>query len=448
MKGYGKNISINSWKTLEGRRLLVFLFSEAGLEMPIDSNPSKAAPVSSSGETEMEYEDPPIYIRAERHYKLYEWYVIKGNSEMPEGKLLRPIFPPLPKHQSQSGCGVLGSTIYVLGGTQYTRQFAFFSESISLHDVYYIDTRHPSSGWKEGCPMTRPRVDPYAVTVDDLHKMYVFGGIRESPDGVSPWAEVFDGQTGPEGNWSTALRNVEDIPYEICGHVVMDDKKTILLHAVRERPCLYSYDIESDTWGIYSESSLGDYTMTSSAFVDGILYFMDNWQRPGIMYGLDVSNPQNQIQRVLGCDNSCFPETGYDDPAPEEFMVSLGNSKLAVVWSGHRDGFVVCCSKLNMSKRLNATTGQVDFVATHLSLSYYSVTMRSQLVDCFAVFPSKNDESKEEACKDTSTSNNINNSNNNNNDGKEENQKKKNNRNRTGKGLGTRKRSRFNNGIN
>ncbi|KAI8570095.1 hypothetical protein RHMOL_Rhmol01G0006800 [Rhododendron molle] len=173
--------------------------------------------------------------------------------------------------------------------------------------------------------------------------------------------------------------------------------------------------------------------MTSSAFVDGILYCVGKWRRPG-MYGLDVSNPQNQIQRVLGCDKSCFPQTGYDDPAPELFMVSLGNSKLAVVWSGYGDGFVVCCSKLNMSKRLNATTGQVDFVATHLSLSYYSVNMRSQLVDCFAIFPSKNNESKEEASKDASTSNNINSSNDNNNNGKEENQKKKKkNRNRNRK---------------
>lgn len=134
--------------------MLVFLFSHAGMEMPIDSNPSKAAPVSSSGETEMEYEDPPIYIRVERDYKLYEWYVvIKGNAKTPEGKLLRPIFPPPPKHQSLSACGVVGSTIYVLGGT-------------------------------EGCPMRRPREHPYAVTVDDLHKMYVFGGVMTSPCAV------------------------------------------------------------------------------------------------------------------------------------------------------------------------------------------------------------------------------------------------------------------------
>ncbi|KAG5563730.1 hypothetical protein RHGRI_000061 [Rhododendron griersonianum] len=148
------------------------------------------------------------------------------------------------------------------------------------------------------------------------------------------------------------------------------------------------------------------------------------------MFGLDVSNPQNQIQKVLGCDKSCFPQTGYDGPAPKEFMVSLGNSKLAVVWSGYRDGFVVCCSKLNMSKRLKATTGQVDFVATHLSISYYSVARSGRLADCLAVFPSKKSESKEEASKVASTNNSINSSSNNNNDSEKKKKKRSRNRNR------------------
>lgn len=103
------------------------------------------------------------------------------------------------------------------------------------------------------------------------------------------------------------------------------------------------------------------------------------------MFGLDVSNPQNQIQKVLGCHKYCLPQTDYYDSFEEGFMVSLGNSKLAVVWSGYRDGFVVCCSKLNMSKCLNATTGQVDFVAMPLSLSYYSVARSGRLADCLAV---------------------------------------------------------------
>ncbi|KAG5563726.1 hypothetical protein RHGRI_000057 [Rhododendron griersonianum] len=326
--------------------------------LPTDPNTSMSTPFSSSSSSgELEYEDASIYFCVERDFRLHEWYVIKGNSKTPEDKLLRPIFPPPPKNQRRSGCGVVGSTIYVLGGMDYNQRSYYGNDMYD--DVYYIDTHRPSSGWKKGCPMTTPRDRPYAVTVDDLHKMYVFGGkgILRRRDDVTPWAEVFDSK-------------------------------------------------------------------------DGILYCMENWRRPGIMYGLDVSNPQNQIQRVLGCDNSCLPQEGYnyDDPAAKEFMVSLGNSKLAVIWSGYRDGFFVCCSKLNMSKRLNATTGQVDFVAMPLSLSYYSVESletSSRLAYCLAIFPSQNNESKEEASKDASTSNDINSSNNNNNNDAKKKKKKK-----------------------
>lgn len=156
--------------------------------MKTESNTTKATPTPVSSSSE-EYEDASIYFRVERDYRSYQWYVIKGNSKTPEDNLLRPIFPLPPEHLHHSGCGVVGSTIFVLGGMDSTRRPYNNGSPDGYDDVYYIDTRRPSSGWKEGCPMTRPRQHPYAVTVDDLHKMYVFGGIRH---GVSPWAEVFD----------------------------------------------------------------------------------------------------------------------------------------------------------------------------------------------------------------------------------------------------------------
>ncbi|KAI8570092.1 hypothetical protein RHMOL_Rhmol01G0006500 [Rhododendron molle] len=339
--------------------------------LPTDPNTSMATPFSSSGE--LDYEDASIYFRVERN-NAYEWYVIEGNSKTPEDELLRPIFPPPPKHQSRSGCGVLGSTIYVLGGIEYDPDRPY-CRLFACDDVFYMDTRRPSCGWKKGCPMTRPRDTPYAVTVDG--KMYVLGCIV---------GRGYDMMSHRGLRCST-----------VCGHAVTDNKRKILFHGCREQhPRLYSYDIESDTWGIYSESSLGNHGISSSAFVDGILYCMDR-NFPGI-YGLDVSNPENQIQKVLGCDQCCLPHEWYEGCLREdEFMVSLGNSSLAVIWpacrrdpDGHldRERFDVCCSKLKMSKCLNATTGQIDFVATPLSISYYSV-MGSKLVDFLAVFPSK-----------------------------------------------------------
>lgn len=107
--------------------------------------------------------------------------------------------------------------------------------------------------------------------------------------------------------------------------------------------------------------------------VDGILYCLD-YRKPGFMFGLDVSDPENELQMVLGLDNkNSREEKPLPQPGPPEsssgprgFLVSMGNSKLAVLWAGvipRRPGeprpdeetkLLVSCSKLEMSKRLNA----------------------------------------------------------------------------------------------
>lgn len=109
---------------------------------------------------------------------------------------------------------------------------------------------------------------------------------------------------------------------------------------------------------------------------------------------------------VLGLDNKNsrekkpLPQPGPPESSsgPRGFLVSMGNSKLAVLWAGvipRRPGeprprpdeeakLLVSCSKLEMSKRLNAATGRVDFVAQTLSVSYYNV-LGSSLINCLPV---------------------------------------------------------------
>lgn len=59
---------------------------------------------------------------------------------------------------------------------------------------------------------------------------------------------------------------------------------------------------------------------------------------------MDVSNRQNRIQKLLGCDRCCLPTEWYDGCLLEkEFMVSLGNSNFSVLWPSFRryfDGYL------------------------------------------------------------------------------------------------------------
>ncbi|KAG5564594.1 hypothetical protein RHGRI_000698 [Rhododendron griersonianum] len=329
--------------------------------------------------------DPSIYIRVQRGFA-YEWYVI--NSKTPEeDKLVSPFLPKPPKHLWDSGCGVIGSTIYVVGG----------DDDVSLQDdVYYIDTRSPSDGWKKGCPMKKARHNLFPVTVDG--KLYVLGKN----------GEVFDER---KSCW-TALREADLFPIEnffpfvTGGHSVLDknngmESNKILFHC-KIFPDLYYYDIELDSWGTFSKSNLG-LGKTTSALVDGILYCLDYW-KAGFMFGLDISNPRNELQIVLGFENKNIeekkplPQPGPESsPGPCGFLVSMGNSKLAVIWAGviprlpgepritdKEPKLLVSCAILHMSKQPNPTTGGVDFVAETLSVSYYNV-LGSRLINCLPV---------------------------------------------------------------
>lgn len=376
-----------------------------------DSDPITGiiVPCSSSSSREEESEaDPSIYIRVLQKGDTYKWYAIgwKNSDTAEVYEFLHPVFPTPPKHQTFSSCGVVGSTIYVLGGAdpriflkkevQEVPPGSRFSHPLE-NDVYYLDTQNPSSGWKKGLSMLRPRANTHPVTTVD-GKMFVFGNIvkgHNKEDGdVFLMGEVFDGNCWrPLSSPPPSLLGFT----RMDGHAILDDhnrnsSKMILLHG-RHDPGLYIYDIESDSWNIYSKSALGYKGMRSSALVDGVLYCMDHYFFPGVMFAVDVSNPEKEHQQVLGFDKCSIPQKAYDGgPAPKEFLFSLGKSKLAVVWSGsyfaNRDYIAektaVCCSKFKMSKRRNDATGQYTFHAELLSLSRYCV-MGYSLTNAVAV---------------------------------------------------------------
>ncbi|XP_058183760.1 uncharacterized protein LOC131301454 isoform X2 [Rhododendron vialii] len=210
----------------------------------------------------------------------------------------------------------------------------------------------------------------------------------------------------------TALQEANLFPIESFfpivtgGHAVLDksngmENNKILFHC-KIFPDLYYYNIELDSWGTFSKSNLGIGKKTS-ALVDGILYCLDYW-KAGFMFGLDISNPKNELQIVLGFENKSIkekkplPQPGPESsPGPRGFLVSMGNSKLARIWAGvipvlpgeprstdKEPKLLVSCAILNMSKQPNPTIGGVDFVAETLSVSYYNV-LGSRLINCLPV---------------------------------------------------------------
>lgn len=359
---------------------------------PFSSYSSSSSRLSSSllQPPSLEEEDAAIYFRVQRDL-WYEWYVIKGNSKTPVEKILAPLYPRPPIQQWESGCGVVGSTIYVLGGADYRERMRRGSGHVPPRlyaDVYYIDTRHPKGGWKKGPSMKKPRALPYPVTVDD--KMYVIGSTYDVQDEPPPWGEVFEVE---QGCWrELGIKTIT--PRIMSGHGFLDGGKKILFHN-EGWPFLFSYDTESDSWETYSDS-LGKGCRTASAFVDGVLYFFD-YLKPNSLYGLDVSSPENLPKKVCGLDRDSIPQDPVEDEVPPiGRLVSLGKSKLAVLWDfflydddDHKKypaawgRLVVRCSKLKMSKRQHSD-GQFYFEGETLSVLDYYV-MGSSLVDCLSV---------------------------------------------------------------
>ncbi|KAL7255790.1 hypothetical protein ACSBR1_009842 [Camellia fascicularis] len=314
--------------------------------------------------------DASIYFRV-RIKNGYNWYVIKNDSTMPENELLDPIFPQSPMGQFVSSIAAVGSTIYVLGGANLDT-YDYIPPAFS--DVCYIDTLHPKDGWKIGPSMIVPRAGTHSITINT--KIYA---VLDTADHQGGWSKLRDHHFS------------DTMPGAIIGHAVLDGGKRILMHCFGS-PCLYCYDVEADSWKLYSNNFGGN--KISSAFVDGILYYVD-FRDPGVIFGLDVSNPKNLPKIVI------VNKDEEDDcewiPQSRMSLVSLGSNKLAVLWALRacdsnndyvHDQLLICCSKFNMSKVKNtAASGQVDQLVAHpFSLSRYRV-MGYKFLDCLAVHP-------------------------------------------------------------
>lgn len=366
----------------------------------------------------------PIYLRliGENEGDGFYWWVIKiqtahrgrcSYQEVSSPRLLTEKEPWL-----YSGFVSVGSTLYALGGRgtlteskpipswKWTRTL-----TPPLRDVFYINTLCPESGWKKlEHPMNLARAYPDAFTVNG--KIYVVGGVDDYSGKPSPYPEVLDTHRIEEG-WRP-LRGSNDVPHMIDGYAVLDGGKRVLMLSRADDCRLHCYDVEADSWQVYNKNvSVGEADSYQSAYLDGIIYYLD-YERPGIMFGVDVSGSRHEKRVRLPLDRSkCGdwdwqwipqPILGY---LPRIFLVSLGSGKLAALWTGcippHRKGEQhVFISTIQMSREEQEGGADFDLVALPLSLSDVFVP-GSVVNDCLTIFPSQTRGPQEDVSKDDNT---------------------------------------------
>ncbi|KAH7854652.1 hypothetical protein Vadar_016404 [Vaccinium darrowii] len=298
--------------------------------------------------------DPPIYLRTKYGRDRHGWFLLK--TEPPaSGITLSPVFlEEAPMFRLHSACTAVGSIIYSIGGGDPNDPNIHCPEGLS--DVYWIDTLRPKEGWKKlRSSMNYPRTYTRGIAVDG--NLYVMGSRKSS---LKP--EVYiksDDNGGVDGGFWHVLRDSTGLK-------------------------------DTDSWSIY-HTCIGNHPYTS-AFVDGILYYLDH-AHPEVMFGLDLSKPNNQPKKVVLGSN--FDESQNcpwtDIICPTTYLFSLGSGKLAALWESDDnicDGpyrMHVYCTIIKMSREADCD-GQVNFVACPLSCSNYYV-QGSMVRDCLAVFP-------------------------------------------------------------
>ncbi|KAI7999319.1 F-box/kelch-repeat protein [Camellia lanceoleosa] len=296
----------------------------------------------------------PIYFRA-RTSDGDDWYEIKSDDsttvDEQKNQIMSPIFP-LPNHLAQSSTVAVGSRIYVIGGSDFSGEYTLIPESFK--DVYYLDTLCPENGWHKTFSMMKPRESCYSIASNG--KIYVMGSCAMDEEDPYPWAEVLDTDLGG-GGW-TPLPEDKRMDFVVTGRAVLEVGNRILVHFEFD-PCLYYYNVQDKCWRIYSRDF--GVNKNSSAFLDGVLYYVD-WTTPGVIYALVVSNGETVPKQVKGLEDLPFdkykniaimnridwvhnrysddldfewvPAERAEGPSPVVNLVSHGKDELAVIWTG------------------------------------------------------------------------------------------------------------------
>ncbi|KAL5538681.1 hypothetical protein UlMin_044124 [Ulmus minor] len=238
--------------------------------------------------------------------------------------LLVPV-PPIPAPSIGCAYAVLGTKIYVLGGS--------INDVPSSH-VWVLDCRFHT--WEPGPSMRVGREFAAAGVVDG--KIYVMGGcVADSWAKATHWAEVFDPVIG---RWEAVPSRVEVREKWMHANAVVGGK----IYAMADRGGVV-FDPKTKVWeGVGSELDLG--WRGRACVIDGVLYCYDFL---GKIRGFDVGN--DEWKELKGVDK------GLPKFLCGATMANVGG-RLVVVWeekgkgngNGKKKEVEIWCAEIEVKK--------------------------------------------------------------------------------------------------
>ncbi|KAM2972338.1 hypothetical protein FF2_019053 [Malus domestica] len=295
-----------------------------------------------------------LYLTLRSHHNPSAWFTLYQNpnptpTDLPP--LLIPV-PPIPAPSLGAAYAVLGSTIYVLGGS--------VNDVPSSH-VWLLDCRFHT--WQPGPPMRVAREFAAAGVVDG--RVYVIGGcLVDSWARTEHWAEVLDPE---KGRWEAVPSSALEVRGKWMHASAMIGGR---VYAMADRGGVV-FDPKTGVWeGVEKRLDLG--WRGRACVVHGILYCYDYL---GKIRGFDVK--KRAWKELKGV------EKGLPKFLCGATMANVGE-KLVVFWEGKGNGkeIEIWCAEIEVEEKGDdgELWGNID--RSHKLLS---VPKGSSIVNCLAV---------------------------------------------------------------
>ncbi|XP_068643565.1 F-box/kelch-repeat protein SKIP6 [Aristolochia californica] len=266
--------------------------------------------------------DQLIFIALRIHNSSFKWFLLDRSLRRlnRNSVFLRPI-PPIPLSAVGSACVVLGSRIYVIGGSV---------GEIPTSNVLVFDARFDE--WENGPKLKVAREFAAAGVLNG--KIYVIGGcLVDSYARSTSWAEVFDPEVG---SWAPVPSPVEIRERWMHGSAVLNGK----IFAMADRGGVV-FDPKESVWNVVPKRlDLG--WRGRAAVVDGILYCYDYL---GKIRGYDAK--EDKWKELKGIDKEL-----------PKFLcgATLANvgGKLNVVWEkGKGKSLEILCAEIEVYQQVS-----------------------------------------------------------------------------------------------
>lgn len=281
-----------------------------------------------------------------------DWYLIKqgeGGDGVELTRAFEDISQPKPCSVAllDTACQVIGSRIYVIGGSSIRRISAgyFFDEGSNM--IYFLDTHKPKDGWRTCYSFPFIHCDGVSTVVDDQW-LYVLGGSHENNSRrVDLWGFAVNVDGSREVKLITPPADLDGFP--VISTCLSPGKLVVCMFS---NGSLYELDCKNSTWTAYQEKLPYDAAwVTDCATVvdDGILYIYDSFFLKFTSY--DIRNRRELYAVGIPRSN----KFAYDNLVQ---LIVLSKNRFCIVWErrGGYNKLLICYSRFSVSFELGEPT--------------------------------------------------------------------------------------------